>query len=216
MTVEIIARVDNMERLLVTLTKDDLDWIRERIYDDIPKSTEKDTAPESLVVLNYRHVPQNGPTANDNRKDCGPAVLASVMMEHGYPHITVNHLSKIYMDYPSQPLNMIKMQQALREHKQLYEYREDIKVEDIAANVQSGRPVIVLLSYEHLPYHPVNYEGGHYILVYAVDTKEELFWYRDPLGDGRELSISYNRLTTAMWEDRKHGNQPYQGILITK
>ena len=168
------------------------------------------------VVLDYSHISQNGFGADANRNDCGPAVLVSILREHGYPRIVVDEVANRFMDYKSQPLDLIKMQRALRVYKVTHRYVSNIKTDEIVdAILEGGRPVVVLVSYEHLPYHPVKYTGGHYILVYGYDAALNKFYYHDPLANGvNRTTITPYELNNAMWQNRHHGNQPYQAIII--
>jgi hypothetical protein len=145
--------------------------------------------------------------------DCGPAVLGMALDDYGVDADTLElrRLTHTYQGtWPAVRVGTALQHVAhVAEDFGLHSYGlyddadafHQWTVDDVAAQVKSGRLVIPLVRFGLLPGHEATgVRWGHYILLYAVHG--DGFLYQDPamrpVEDGRARWISFDQLDQAM------------------
>lgn len=163
--------------------------------------------PQTAVFLPYKHVSQKGKGAAKNVNDCGAACVVSVARESGYPDLQVDDVAERYQQ-PNEAMQIWRVMNALKGYGIGSAYKRPLHAVEIADYIENGRFVIALVDYQRLPHKFINYNVAHYILMYGVDG--DALYYHDPLGDGRELTITLDQMDRALVSS---GGLPYQGIV---
>jgi hypothetical protein len=157
------------------------------------------------------------------RSDCGPAVLGMVLDDYGidqdtlelrrlthtyqgtWPAVRVGtalqHVAHVAEDFGLSAFGLYDDAASETFH--------EWSVDEIAAQVASGRLVIPLVRFGLLPGHEdTGVRWGHYILLYAI--RDDGFLYQDPavrpIENGRARWISRDQLDRAMapvWPPRQ-------------
>lgn len=167
------------------------------------------------VILPYKHLSQNSPTANWSRNDCGAACVAILARGNGLPELTVDGVAMAWMAR-NKPMYMNQVQRALAGFGIRNRREQDVKSAKIIRRImEDGKPYILLVHYPSLPHQAIDYNHGHYIVVHGVKGDGTLV-YLDPLSDGsKELTATPEEMNKALEDCRKDGNLPFQGITIT-
>jgi hypothetical protein len=157
------------------------------------------------------------------RSDCGPAVLGMVLDDYGIDQDTLElrQLTHTYQGtWPAvrvgtalQHIAHVAEDFGLNSYGLYDEPSTDAfhawSIDDISAQLASGRLVVPLVRFGLLPGHEsTGVRWGHYILLYAIQG--DGFLYQDPavrpIEDGRARWISRDQLDSAMapvWPPRQ-------------
>ena len=181
-------------------------------FDEVAR-LERSAAVDDDVILDYKHVAQNGIDADANSSDCGAACVAVCARGNGWPDVTVDEVAERFMQL-DKPTMIVEVRAALGGYGMANRHQRPLIPVDIAQNIRDHRlPVIALVSYRALPHQVIDYPYSHYIVIYGVYGTGD-FLYHDPLSDGRLLTITESELTMALDNIRTEGNMPRQGIVL--
>lgn len=172
--------------------------------------------------LRIRCALQNGPGAGWGWGDCGMAGVTSLVQTLINPSITVDNVGQaagFMRGYTSASLAGVRHAAALFGIR--LEPRSSLTAEQIGAELDAHRSVLVLVHYPLLPKRRLaSYTGGHFITVHGYEVTPEgtWFYYDDPewlrQSDAEDIRISAAQLRRAMWSTGSHARYPGNGLLL--
>ena len=174
--------------------------------------------PRFEKILNVPWVGQNTIRPDDDRSksDCGPAVVCQWLRYRGV-FVSVDDVS-IATGLPAgfKYTSFYNLDTASNKFGLNLKYQlESMTQGAIKAEIDAGRPCIVLAHYPSLPVKWDNlYTFNHWILIVGYNSSG--FYYHDPYWPderGERMFISSSQLAVAMANVSMNGNVPNQGIV---
>ena len=177
--------------------------------------------PASFKRLDVPWVGQNVGSDDDwSNSDCGPACVTMVLRYLGQ-NVTVNQASKItglakgYKGTAYWDLGKIFLA-----HKTLAGRKAGLTLDYLKAEIDAGRPCILLVHYGSLENRSdLTFTGGHWIVLTGYDVDRQQYLYHDPYfkdSRGRFVEISAIGLEKALADCKLDGNTPNQGVFLAK
>lgn len=170
-------------------------WGQEQIgvyrLDGTPVYPLPGVAGKPLITVDVPFVSQIGTGADWLDSDCGAACVAMVVWQQTGVQESVNGIAHRLesLGYEPNYARITALVAGLEAYGVEATFIHHTTWEDVRANLEAGKPVIALTNYEHLPYRPFNYQGGHYVILCEMKEREgkEIVVYMDPfrpVGDG--------------------------------
>lgn len=168
------------------------------------------------VILPIPYRSQLAADAGYGRGDCGPSVLASILLAM-MVYITIDALGKILQKPANYTIStMRELQQLAREFRIDLGYKGNMTLAQVTALIANRQSIIALVWYPEMPnrYDP-DYRNGHFVVIIGVEG--DTIIYHDPYyrnTDGAALR--------ALWSDFSRGwsavgngafNVPRQGLI---
>lgn len=172
------------------------------------------------------YLSQWGEGANRSPGDCGPACAAMLVHHYTDQRPTVDEVA-IAAGQPegSHYTTLTQLTTGAAHYGLTLKWHRPILLDDIRAELDAARPILMLIHYGALPDRlDQNYTGGHFVLVvgYGHDEGGAFFLINDPdwwgprRDEGDHWRITPDELGAAISQCHLDGNRDNQGLLVVR
>lgn len=175
------------------------------------------------VYIPVPHVSQLGTSATLKNNDCFNATAQGLalgrLMRRGLNMPLLNSVNWLLAASPlatdDNPVTAAEAQEFMDRLGIEYTYSDQLKAPRILAELEAGRPLILLGNYGHL--NPADRKMGHWFTV--IGYSPSAFIIHDPYKLGADVRISKGAMESAQtdliaWNGNAFAGKPYQGYII--
>lgn len=164
-----------------------------------------------MIAVPYRS--QEDPDAGRYRNDCGAACVGMLLDWQGV-HLTTNALAaQTTLAQHDDGLTCWQLAALLNKNGVPARVRT-LHLADLRAELDAGRPVILLVWYGHIPNRQATFSGGHFFVVVGYD--EDSFYVNDPdwWGARRNEGNGFRVPAAALDNALRYSEVPYQCVVV--
>lgn len=166
------------------------------------------------VLLNVPYKKQFGDSTNDDRvNDCAAACIAMLLGFEGIEK-TVDEVTAV-INRPEGTVHFKYLTPAIHTLGFKSEVRQGTQLTDILASLNAGKPMMVLVNYEHLRGSAV-YRYGHFVVPigYKVSGQTLTLVVHDPY-NAASMEFPVSRFAKAIGEMEGTSNSAFQSLFFT-
>jgi hypothetical protein len=183
-------------------------------------------SPTGEVKLDVPYHSQEDLDAKWAAADCGPTCVHMVIdwrakvRGQPLPNITTDQVSKNAGITPRSFSQFSNLMAAGNTYHLKLNYTRDAQLPRILAEIDAGRPVIMLIRYGNLSQRQNQaFGGGHFVVVIGYNSQEIILndpdWWGTQRNNGAGFHVPRAEFEGAIGLDlRKTGNEPYQGLFV--